>query len=146
MSIIIWWNVLPANHLSRNLKLYFFSQIRKTYFPQNSGDYTVSIINLDGCTYTSNPYIYTVGIENFTQNLWSVFPNPTKNEIFINWSSNLEINELNNFDISGKKIVTIKDFNSNSSKINLQGFNSGIYIVSIVTNKGFLTKTIAKTY
>ncbi len=117
----------------------------ETYFPQNTGDYTVSVINLDGCTYTSNPYIYTVGIENFTQNLWSVFPNPTKNEVFINWSSNLEINELNIYDISGKNIYTLKDLNSNSSKINLRHYKSGIYIISIVTNKGYLTKTIAKT-
>ena len=105
----------------------------------------MSVINLDGCTYTSNPYIYTVGIENFTQNLWSVFPNPTKNEVFINWSSNLEINELNIYDISGKNIYTLKDLNSNSSKINLRHYKSGIYIISIVTNKGYLTKTIAKT-
>ena len=116
-----------------------------TYLPQNSGNYTVSIINTDGCIFTSNPYIYTVGIENFTQNLWSIYPNPTKNQVFITWSSGLQIKELIIFDVFGKNIFSKQDLKSNSSKINLESFNSGIYFISINTNKGLLTKTISKT-
>ena len=116
-----------------------------TYFPQNSGAYSVSIINTEGCVFTSIPYSYTVGIDNFTQNLWSIYPNPTKNQVFINWSSSLQINEINIFDIFGKHINSFQVFGSNYATVNLESFPSGMYFISINTNKGLLTKTISKT-
>lgn len=116
-----------------------------TYFPQNSGDYSVSIINTDGCIITSIPYTYTVGIENFTQNLWSAYPNPTKSQIFITWSSDLQIKELNIFDVYGKRLFSNQNIKNNFSNINLDSFKAGIYFISINTNKGLLTKSISKT-
>ena len=112
------------------------------YFPSGSGNYSVTIINPDGCSYTSSNYVYSVGIENFTDNLWSVFPNPSSGIVTITYSSSLSTSEIYIHNLIGKNIATIQHSESNSPTLDLYHLPSGIYLLSINTNKGILTKTI----
>lgn len=112
------------------------------YFPSGSGNYTVTIINPDSCTYTSLNYVYTVGIDNFNDNIWSVYPNPSKGFITISHSSLISISEIYIHNLIGEKITTIRDFKSANPVLNLKALSPGIYLLSINTNKGILTKKI----
>ena len=112
------------------------------YFPSGSGNYSVTIINPDGCSYTSSNYVYTVGIDNFTDNLWSGFPNPSSGIVTITYSSSLSTSEIYIHNLIGKNIATIQHSESNSPTLDLNYLPSGIYLLSINTDKGILTKTI----
>lgn len=66
-----------------------------------------------------------------------VYPNPANEEI--NFSSSFSIDNIEIFDILGKKVlaIEIKDYSSN---INLSAFNKGVYIAKIKTEQGIVDK------
>jgi len=68
--------------------------------------------------------------------LYSVYPNPTKSFVFIN---GLNIKEIVLTTLSGKLILT-----SNNQNINLSKIPKGIYLAIVKTEKGTITKKIAK--
>jgi hypothetical protein len=105
-----------------------------SYTPASNGSYAV-IITLDSCIVTSNcTEINTVNIiEN--QNLTSFHPNPTKGSLFISLEKK-SIQELTIFDITGKRILTIKGNNKSTMNVDLD-IPNGIYIVDIRGGNNF---------
>ncbi len=63
-----------------------------------------------------------------------IYPNPTDDIIHINLINHQSIKSIKIYDLSGKLLHT----NFNSDTISLGNFNSGIYIVKITTDKGYL--------
>lgn len=59
-----------------------------------------------------------------------IYPNPSKNEIFI--SSSIEIKSINVTNSIGQTIV-IKNINSQSTAINIENFAKGMYIISVIS-------------
>ena len=73
-----------------------------TYTPTQSGNYSVTISDPVGCTFSSPIYVYTVGIESFTSNLWSLYPNPAESSINLILSENINVLFIEIYDISGR--------------------------------------------
>lgn len=73
------------------------------------------------------------------ENEVSLYPNPTKDSFKVQFSSNLELNEVSLFNLLGKKVVTSK-----SSFVDISSLSKGIYLVKITTNKGLISKKIIK--
>ena len=92
--------------------------------------------------YTSLVYIYTVGINNLDENMWSLYPNPTRNSITLNWSSNLKVNTIRVMNVLGEVIKTSSKVNGNSTTIDLSALPGGTYLVKLATDKGILTKHV----
>ncbi|MCX7549861.1 T9SS type A sorting domain-containing protein, partial [Xanthomarina sp. F2636L] len=66
----------------------------------------------------------------------SVYPNPTSD--YINISTSYQIQQVEVFDILGKKVKVV----SNSNQIAVTNLQAGIYIVKVFTDKGKITKKI----
>lgn len=83
--------------------------------------------------------IGTVGIvENNTENSYSIYPNPTDNQLNITTDS--QIKQVKIMDITGK-VVAIESKN----KIDVSTLDAGIYYVSIETEGGiYNTKFVKK--
>ena len=88
-------------------------------------------------------YEETITISN--DELFSVYPNPFNNSIFISSISKNASGELNIYDISGKLIFR-KDviFPLNNLELNLSKFNSGIYLLELITKQEVYRKKLIK--
>ena len=115
-----------------------------TYTPTQSGNYSVTISDPVGCTFSSPIYVYTVGIESFTSNLWSLYPNPAGSSINLILSENISVEFVEIYDISGRLMNKISNMTNNQLQIDLEKYNNGAYLMVLNTNKGILTKKFIK--
>ncbi|APY00065.1 T9SS type A sorting domain-containing protein [Lacinutrix venerupis] len=79
----------------------------------------------------------TLTTKEFSLNKVSIYPNPTNN--IINIKSNNAIQNVELYDVLGKKVKTTK-----ASTISLNSFSKGIYIMKVTTDKGIVTKKVTK--
>lgn len=71
-----------------------------------------------------------------------VYPNPVADEFSLKIQNDVEVESLKLYDISGKLIKEVSDFNE---KVNISGLTSGVYFLKIKTSKGeFLSKILKK--
>ena len=115
-----------------------------TYTPTQSGNYSVSITDPVGCSFSSPIYVYTVGIESFTSNLWSLYPNPAGSSINLILSENISVEFIEIYDISGRLMNKISNMTNYHLQIDLEKYNNGAYLMVLNTNKGILTKKFIK--
>lgn len=81
----------------------------------------------------------SLSTENFTDFKVNIFPNPIKNELFIN-SQSKQLTKVEIFTILGKKV---KEIRKNIKKINVEDLSSGLYLVKIYSqDESFVSKII----
>lgn len=99
------------------------------------GIYTVEVTNPEPCSSLSDGFVWnTSGLNDRNSVDIKVFPNPAKDEVFIN---NLVINEVNTislYDLKGKQLPV--NLNSDRQSISIAEFPAGIYMLQIVLNDG----------
>lgn len=102
------------------------------------GTYTVEVINNDGCSAISGPFLVTLSInENEIKHI-KAFPNPATNAV--SFESELQIEVVYLTSIDGKKI---KLNSIDGDTFSLTNISSGSYTVSIITTEGtFVSKII----
>ncbi|WP_171946599.1 T9SS type A sorting domain-containing protein [Flaviramulus basaltis] len=72
-----------------------------------------------------------------------LYPNPTREELFIKNKSFINLEKAVIYDISGRQIVECDISDSSQTKIiSLSGFSKGIYFVNIYSESLFITKKI----
>lgn len=100
-----------------------------------SGELTVSLTVKNQCgTHTYSEIIYGNGIkENSQSSLINIFPNPTKDFIFVKTDENIGVSLINISDILGNEILSVKNIIQNPLKINLSILNPGIYLMRFFT-------------
>ncbi|NEN24880.1 T9SS type A sorting domain-containing protein [Cryomorpha ignava] len=68
-----------------------------------------------------------------------VFPNPSSNELKIQFEEGISIRQLELMDTNGK---VVKSFPNNLTQLDLSGLASGVYILKILTDHGVVNKRI----
>jgi len=119
-------------------------------FPANSGNYTVTVYNANGCSSTSAAYtVTTVGLNNIkVDNTVTIYPNPAVNNALL--TINAEVNEsavvllYNNLGelISEEKINLATG--SNTKNISLDNLAVGVYTVKVIGNEINAVKVLIK--
>jgi len=75
---------------------------------------------------------------NYSLNTTTIYPNPVKNTFSI--SGNEAVNEIEIYDLIGKRVLHKKNI---TNDINIENLPNGIYVAKIKTDKGvFSTKLI----
>ena len=84
----------------------------------------------------------TLSIPNFEDlnNSIRVFPNPTNNRINIETNNPLELKEIILYNTLGENL----NIKSTNRLIDLTNLNIGVYLLSIKTSKGTITKKIVR--
>jgi hypothetical protein len=96
-----------------------------------NGSYAVIATDENGCESTSNCVTITnVGIEEFDNNGVSIYPNPTNDQVIIEFKTESARVEL--FDAQGKLILS--KTHASGESISLKDEQSGVYIVRVTTN------------
>lgn len=75
------------------------------------------------------------------QNSISIYPNPSKGEIFINNSGNSILENAEIFDVTGKKLKKYYNL-SNEKNIRFNTLESGLYFLKVNSNKGSTVKKL----
>lgn len=86
-----------------------------------------------------------VGLDENLNNLLSVYPNPVNEVLNITGLSDINANAITISDIAGR-LVYNQSINavSNNYTIDIEGFNRGVYLLTVNTSNGLITKKIVK--
>ena len=85
----------------------------------------------------------TLSTEEFTQNLFSIYPNPTvNNNVTIHLNDTNEIKSVEFYNTLGQLIISVTDPTIKDHKIEVENIPSGIYLVKIKNNTAFSTKRL----
>lgn len=85
----------------------------------------------------------TLSNDDFDENLFNVYPNPTKNnEVTIRLNDTNEINSIQLFSITGQLIKVIKKPSSNNNKVIIDNIPSGVYFLKVQSDTAVNTKKL----
>ena len=71
-----------------------------------------------------------------------IYPNPSTGLITLELDNRIELNELHLYDLIGKELKVIEQFEHNIIQIDLSSYPPGIYFMEFQTNQGRVTKRI----
>ncbi|ALM47734.1 hypothetical protein AMR72_01745 [Flavobacterium psychrophilum] len=74
----------------------------------------------------------------------SVFPNPTNDVVTIANNENILVDGLSVVDLNGRTVKTVKFAGVAEAQVNLSDLSSGVYMMTISSDKGTTTKKIVK--
>ncbi|MCF6129365.1 PQQ-dependent sugar dehydrogenase [Flavobacterium sp. AS60] len=105
-----------------------------------TGGFTTFGEDINGELYVagiSNGIVYKIidsslGLNNFTKNGLSLYPNPAKTQIFIKNSSETALSNVKVFDLTGKLVLTkTVENNETTPAVNIATLSSGLYMVAV---------------
>ena len=117
---------------------------KKVYLDNNT-DYYWQVIPLDGNTqYNGNVEVWhfkssTLNVDNFDKKTFHYFNN--ENSLIL--ESNLIIENIQIYDLTGKKLIS-KNLNSKNIEIDISSLSSGVYIAKILTDNNYKAIKISK--
>ena len=137
-------NNTVADSFNFNLTTFYYSSYwywtyGSSFFNQ-SGQWKLRFTYLGNTI--EHPFNYgTLATNDFEKENFNFYPNPSENFITIENKNEIELNEIEIIDFSGKILLTEK---SNFKTINTSNLSSGIYFIRFKTEAGIFNKKIIK--
>jgi len=102
-----------------------------TYIPsQSTGQYYVIVTDANGCQGTSNVFNYFASLSDYNNVGVSIYPNPTKDNLFISVEGITDVYTINVLTTFGQLIIS-KSGDNETNTINIAELPSGMYLVEI---------------
>ena len=135
------------------------TNIGETYFPgiNAGGENDDSYIKAEACNLTSpatttsigqgvSQYVMNVigdvlGIEEYSLDSISVYPNPVLNDLHINLHNSIQVETAKIYSITGQVVLQVQ----NRKDIDVSSLNPGVYLLRIETTQGTITRKIVKS-
>lgn len=116
----------------------------QSWHPTQNGQYYVVVTGSNGCTAFSGTLNLTnVGIkEQEASNTISILNNPADDLVTIQLSENMLAYKIELYDVSGKNIAAFENVFANYYSLSCNGFNEGMYLIRINTNKGIFIRKL----
>jgi hypothetical protein len=114
-----------------------------------SGQYSVSVTDASGCTYTDTVEIWATGIEEWQQagiESLSVYPNPAQQELFVDLSLDQpQAVQLKLLDLQGKIVWKSHRAVSAQTRLHLRlpDLPASVYLLQIQTDKGSVSQRVS---
>jgi hypothetical protein len=109
--------------------------ITKKIAPDQTGDYSVKVTDINGCSNTSSPVLVTVnncaGIDAIETSFVKIYPNPTSDLLTISSSNYLGNYKIELYDNTGK-LVKEYTSNENETTISVNEFANGAYTIKLI--------------
>lgn len=127
------WNLNGMPISAANTQLYIVTV---------AGSYTVTVTDSNGCSTTSSPVVIT-GIEEQTQNnIFTIYPNPTKDNLTLTLS-NKEKTTITIYDILGNQLSDVtQNKKEDTYQIDLSAQQAGIYFIKVQNEKANEVKKV----
>jgi hypothetical protein len=107
-----------------------------TLLSSNLGQFGIEVVYSGNCD--------LLGTESFSTNSFSVYPNPAKDIISIEGFDISTIMSYNIADLNGRIVKSGENVNATSVQLNLSDLQSGVYLMTLNSDKGIVTKKIVK--
>jgi hypothetical protein len=149
-SVTVNSNSLTANQLNAtsyqwydcDTNLPMANETNRTFVPSANGLYRVEVTNA-GCTENSDCFIFaTLGLENFSPDEVTIYPNPTSTNITVSVPENHNF-KLDIKTVSGKTVLSKNSLKTNTT-IDISELSSGVYFVTVSTSKKTGTYKVVK--
>jgi len=136
------WHLLPSmsNWSARiSSKLIDFSEERRPYLEEHIAEFFDSPFNVDEYDCSSNP----LSIEEETYRYqMAIYPNPSRDHIWIDVNSSEKDGQLRIYDIQGRQVYS--DTYQFHQQIQTSSFTNGLYIITIQFEDAFVTGRFVK--
>jgi hypothetical protein len=112
------------------------------FFPPSSGEYSVEVTDSNGCSIIS--YAISFNYTSISQNTElkiNIYPNPTKDYLFIDGATTVSEVEIYNA-LGDKAIHLINDMSAERLKIDLSQKTRGIYFIKIISGSQLINYKI----
>mgnify|MGYP002529043039 CR=1 FL=1 len=83
------------------------------------------------------------GIVNYLESNVNLFPNPAKEYVDIRVDGELNVTNMEVFDVYGKLLNAVNVID-NPTRINVNNLSNGMYFVRVTTEEGAVTKSFVK--
>lgn len=115
----------------------------QTFIVQSNGNYAV-VVNQGTCYDTSSCMnVNYIGINELSDNGYTIFPNPSNNFIVINTPNELENGRITVYNVEGKEILQQVLINT-KTYIDISSFAKGLYFIKLSTKEGALMRKFVK--
>jgi hypothetical protein len=91
-------------------------------------DYTINIVD-------------NLSLDDFNQDQFSIYPNPSQNVVNIESKNNLNIESVKIFDLFGKLII---EKTQNTNQVSVENLSNGVYIVEVASEGIIFKKKLIK--
>ncbi|MNU80153.1 hypothetical protein D3C71_697760 [compost metagenome] len=143
-TVNVIWNIVDPNGSNFDTTTYVLNNGNGVYWLQLSvfcpnksiGEY----FTVTEAIYFNNGSVSTAGLSNYKQALFEVYPNPTNNNVHINFSG--PDAELTVYDLQGK--VVLKDQIQNQGTVSLENFERGVYLFDFKNSLGQSVQRVVK--
>ncbi|WP_300662334.1 T9SS type A sorting domain-containing protein, partial [Fluviicola sp.] len=143
-TVNVIWNIVDSNGSNFDTTSYVLNNGNGVYWLQLSvfcpnksvGEY----FTVTEAIYFNNGSVSTAGLADYKQNLFEVYPNPTSNQVRINFSGSDA--ELTVYDLQGK--VVLKDQIQNQGTVSLENFERGVYLFAFKNSQGQSVQRVVK--
>ena len=99
------------------------------------------VMLLDNITVTADG---TAGVNNILASKFSVYPNPANNVINLSNAENILISGVVISDLNGRTVKNVAFDGVASAQINIADLSAGMYMMTVSSDKGTMTKKIVK--
>lgn len=107
-------------------------QTNDTIVTSLPGNYSVTVSNVEGCTYTTDVFNANLGIENQPLMTWKLFPNPATNQVTVSVGNNEMIDIVQLVDVTGRTIKVWDWEQTSTMVLDLNDIPSGCFILTLV--------------
>ncbi|SDW97227.1 Por secretion system C-terminal sorting domain-containing protein [Lutibacter oricola] len=141
---------LFINDVSQGISIAWDNTSLQTFTVSNiniSDDIVIKIVPTTGKQVTIDDITWTcystLSTNDFDKNLFSVYPNPTKNnKVIISSPNNDELKSIEFYSITGQLIKQLSNPKLTNNKISIDYIPSGMYIVKIESDSAYSTKRL----
>lgn len=78
-------------------------------------------------------FVENLSVADFSNSTVILYPNPTNDSFQIKLNGNDAIQQISVYDVVGKRIYYTENLNLNSTSVDVNNFNRGIYLVEVIT-------------
>ncbi len=143
-TVNVIWNIVDPNGSNFDTTTYVLNNGSGVYWLQLSvfcpnksiGEY----FTVTQAIYFNNGSVSTVGLSDYKQTLFEVYPNPTNNQVHISFSGSDA--ELTVYDLQGK--IVLKDRIQNQGTVSLENFERGVYLFDFRNSQGQSVQRVVK--
>jgi len=108
---------------------------------------TPSLISfkLDNMKITAIPTLPSyLDVDEFLASKFNVFPNPATDVVTITNTENINVKQIEIYDVTGKNVKSQEYNNENELQLNISDLASGTYMLHVKTNQGTAVKKVVK--
>ena len=143
-TVNVIWNIVDSNGSNFDTTSYVLNNGNGVYWLQLSvfcpnksvGEY----FTVTEAIYFNNGSVSTAGLADYKHALFEVYPNPSSNQVQINFSGSDA--ELTVYDLQGK--VVLRNRIQNQQTIYLENFERGVYLFDLRNSEGQSVKRVVK--